>query len=235
MGYAFISYSTENQTTGDQVYNLFKNNCIDTWMAPYDIPAGGKYAMAINQAIKGCSCFVLLLSNAAQNSTWVSKEVERAIHYGKPIVPVQLEPLELNDEFEFYISTDQIVALSDFTVNSMALDKIMTRIVALAGQDLQQETEKEPEQEINPEDLIVTLNDENGNEVKYQFLDLIKYKGTEYVVLLPVDDEEGQVVILEVQDMGNGLESYTTVDDETLVIIFDIFKEKFKDVFNFPD
>ena len=111
----------------------------------------------------------------------------------------------------------------------------MTRIVALAGQDLQQETEEEPEQEINPEDLIVTLNDENGNEVKYQFLDLIKYKGTEYVVLLPVDDEEGQVVILEVQDMGNGLESYTTVDDETLVIIFDIFKEKFKDVFNFPD
>lgn len=35
------------------------------------------------------------------------------------------------------------------------------------------------------EDNIITLNDENGNEVEFEFLDLIPYRQNEYVVLLP--------------------------------------------------
>ena len=34
------------------------------------------------------------------------------------------------------------------------------------------------------EDNIITLNDENGNEVEFEFLDLIPYRQNEYVVLL---------------------------------------------------
>lgn len=36
------------------------------------------------------------------------------------------------------------------------------------------------------EDNIITLNDENGNEVEFEFLDLIPYRQNEYVVLLPI-------------------------------------------------
>ena len=89
---------------------------------------------------------------------------------------------------------------------------------------------------------IIVLNDENGNEVQFEFLDLIEYESEEYVVLLPVleDDEEddGEVVILKVDDSeeGNDEESYVSVDDEdTLTAVFEIFKEKFKDEFNFTD
>ena len=46
------------------------------------------------------------------------------------------------------------------------------------------------------EDNIITLNDENGNEVEFEFLDLIPYRQNEYVVLLPIGDSDGQVVIL---------------------------------------
>ena len=52
-------------------------------------------------------------------------------------------------------------------------------------------------------DNIITLNDENGNEVKFEFLDLIEYNDEEYVVLLPMDSEEdddGEVVILRLED-----------------------------------
>ncbi len=38
------------------------------------------------------------------------------------------------------------------------------------------------------EDNIITLNDENGNEVEFEFLDLIPYRQNEYVVLLPIGD-----------------------------------------------
>ena len=51
-------------------------------------------------------------------------------------------------------------------------------------------------------DNIVVLNDEEGNEVEFEFLDLIEYEGEEYVVLLPVEeaDDAGEVVILKVED-----------------------------------
>ena len=44
------------------------------------------------------------------------------------------------------------------------------------------------------EDNIIILNDENGNEVEFEFLDLIPYRQNEYVVLLPIRDSDGQVV-----------------------------------------
>lgn len=88
------------------------------------------------------------------------------------------------------------------------------------------------------EDNIVVLNDENGAEVKFELLDLIMYKGDEYVVLLPVDDNDGMVVILKLEENyeNEELESYVSVDDENIIqAVFWIFKKKFKDEFDFLD
>ena len=56
-------------------------------------------------------------------------------------------------------------------------------------------------------DNIIILNDEEGNEVKFEFLDLVELDDEEYVVLLPVteegEEEEGEVVILKVEDTDN--------------------------------
>ena len=91
-------------------------------------------------------------------------------------------------------------------------------------------------------DNIVILNDEDGNEVRFEFLDLVELEDEEYVVLLPVaeegEEEEGEVVILKVEDVDeeSDEESYVSVDDEdTLNRVFEIFKEKFKDDFDFVD
>ena len=88
-------------------------------------------------------------------------------------------------------------------------------------------------------DNIIVLNDENGEEVPFEFLDLIEYEGEEYVVLLPVeeDEEADEVVILKLEDTeSEDEESYVSVDDEEVLNkIFEMFKEKFKDEFNFVD
>ena len=100
------------------------------------------------------------------------------------------------------------------------------------------------EENIGGEDLdnIVILNDEEGNEVKFEFLDLIELDDEEYVVLLPVaedgEEEEGEVVILKVEDSDEDSEeeSYVSVDDEEVLNkVFEIYKEKFKDDFDFVD
>ena len=86
---------------------------------------------------------------------------------------------------------------------------------------------------------IITLNDEEGKEVKFEFLDLIEYNEEEYVILLPVEETEeaGEVVILKVEHTeSEDEESYVGVEDEEeLNAVFAIFKDKFKDEFNFID
>lgn len=85
-------------------------------------------------------------------------------------------------------------------------------------------------------DNIIILNDDNGNEVEFEFLDLIPYRGNEYVVLLPVSDEADEVVILQLEEADDETESYISVDNElTLQAVFEIFKERAKDTFNFVD
>ena len=39
-------------------------------------------------------------------------------------------------------------------------------------------------------DNIITLTDEEGKESNFELLDLVELDNEEYVVLLPVDDEE---------------------------------------------
>lgn len=86
---------------------------------------------------------------------------------------------------------------------------------------------------------IVVLTDENGNEVSFEYLDLIEYEGAEYVVLLPVEgNEDDEVQILKVEPIpgSDDEESYVSVEnEETLFAIFDIFKEHFADEFDFEE
>lgn len=82
-------------------------------------------------------------------------------------------------------------------------------------------------------DNIVILNDEEGNEVQFEFLDLIEYNEEEYVILLPVEDEiseePGEVVILKVESTSEDEESYVSVEDEEVLNnVFEIFKENSK-------
>ena len=92
---------------------------------------------------------------------------------------------------------------------------------------------------------IITLTDENGEDMDFEFLDQIDYEGKRYAVLLPpIEDVEGEeenedeeVQILQVEEGGNDeAESYVFVhDDDILSSVFDIFKEKFKDEFDFAE
>lgn len=86
-------------------------------------------------------------------------------------------------------------------------------------------------------DNIIVLNDEDGNEVPFEFLDLVEYQEREFVVLLPAEGEDiDTVVILELVEEDDDMESYLPVEDEDLLnAIFDIFKEKFSDQFDFEE
>ncbi len=91
------------------------------------------------------------------------------------------------------------------------------------------------------DDLIV-LVDEDGEEVEFEHLDTIEMEKGEYVVLLPTeeltaDDEEiDEVVILKVDYLEDGEETFVSVEDEQeLNTVFEEFKRRVQEQFNFDD
>ncbi len=83
---------------------------------------------------------------------------------------------------------------------------------------------------------ILTLTDENGEEINFEYLDSVEYQGVEYLVLAPEGDEDGETVILEVQPVDEENENYFGVEDEAVLeAVFAIFKEKYKDILQFED
>lgn len=84
------------------------------------------------------------------------------------------------------------------------------------------------------EENLIVLNDEDGNEIEFEFLDLISYRQKEYVVLLPLKDSDEQVVILQLEGTDGETENYISVENEfVLETVFALFKERNKDYFTF--
>ena len=86
------------------------------------------------------------------------------------------------------------------------------------------------------EESILTLTDENGEEMQFEYLDCIEYEGKEYLVLMPMVEESNEIVILEIQPVDEENENYLAVEDEAVLdAVYGIFKERYKDVLNFAD
>ena len=86
------------------------------------------------------------------------------------------------------------------------------------------------------ESSILTLTDENGNDVEFEYLDCIEYEGTEYLVLMPTEEDSNEIVILQVEPVDEENENYLAVEDEAVLnAVYEIFKERYKDVLTFAD
>ena len=90
-----------------------------------------------------------------------------------------------------------------------------------------------PEEE---EVSVLTLTDENGADIDFEYLDCIEYQGKEYLILMPMEDESNEIVILEVEPVDEENENYLAVNDEDVLdSVYAIFKERFADILTFED
>lgn len=92
----------------------------------------------------------------------------------------------------------------------------------------------ENEELLQEEESILTLTDENGDEIRFEYLDCIDYQGKEYLVLLP--EESDEIVILEVEPVDEENENYIAVESEAVLdAVYQIFKARYQDVLQFED
>ena len=90
------------------------------------------------------------------------------------------------------------------------------------------------EMDMENEGTLITLEDEEGNEVEFEFLDIVEYDGEEYIVLIENDEDADEVVILKINPVDEETEEYVSIEDEDLLDkLFDIFKKKYEGEINF--
>lgn len=97
-------------------------------------------------------------------------------------------------------------------------------------------SEKDLEKNLENEEVdVVVLTDDEGNDVEFEWLDTVEYNGNNYIVVIPTDEDAEDVVILRME--GNEEEeSFVGIDNEKEVNeVFEIFKKKNKDNYEFID
>jgi len=88
--------------------------------------------------------------------------------------------------------------------------------------------------EIDSNENYLTLTDDSGEEIHFEVLDEFQFKGKDYIVLIPFEDLDDEVVILEVIKAENGDDDYVSVTDEDFLLeLFEEFKARNSDMFDF--
>lgn len=95
--------------------------------------------------------------------------------------------------------------------------------------DNQEETDEE-------ESNILTLTDPDGNDVEFELLDSIEYKDEIYLILIETVDDEGVTILKLVEGENEEDDELVTLEDEAVAdAVYEIFKERNKDFFDFED
>lgn len=89
-------------------------------------------------------------------------------------------------------------------------------------------------EEFDESEALITLTDENGEEVEFELLDVMEYNNDEYIVLIENDENADEVVILKIQSLDEETEEYVSIDDEDLLqTLFNLFKSRYSGTINF--
>ncbi len=108
--YIFISHSSKNSSTAEDICDLIENNGHECFLAPRDIRSGHEYAEEIIDGIDRSDIMLLILSEESNTSPHVIREIERAVSKKIPVIVYKLEDVELSKSMEYFLMTHQWVS-----------------------------------------------------------------------------------------------------------------------------
>lgn len=101
---AFISYASDNRDKADEICASLEGRGLVCWIAPRDIRAGREYGDEIILGLERSAAVVLVLSEAANTSVFVLREIERAVSKEINVIPVRIEEVTPSPGLELFIS-----------------------------------------------------------------------------------------------------------------------------------
>ena len=112
-GPVFVSYSSHDVEVADRFVRAIEAAEVRCWMAPRDIPPGSSYPSEITSAIQSAGAMLVIVTEAANASPHVLREVEMAFNAGKPILPIHLTSVSLSPNLTYFLSTRQWLDAGD--------------------------------------------------------------------------------------------------------------------------
>ncbi len=120
----FISYSSKDREQAEQLTELLASAGLSVWIDRSDIEVSTSWSKEIVQAINECKAFVVLLSPNSIVSNNVIKEVSLASEKRKKILPLDLEPVQLTEDFEYQLAGIQRAPMTNIDAVIRALGKL---------------------------------------------------------------------------------------------------------------
>jgi hypothetical protein len=153
----FISHSNQDADFVSELRIQLESFGLKTWVDCRELTAGQKLEPKIEQAIDDCSYFLVVISSNTVNSTWVRKEIKRALAQQKTIIPLLLTgitPAALGTWFD-----DEPLAVT-LEIKPAGLLEALPQILAALGIQAPDKIEKIIALENQPlEELILELEE----------------------------------------------------------------------------
>ena len=104
--HVFICYAREDQDFVIQLASKLHERKIKVWLDQWHISAGADWDMAVDNALYGCSDFLIVLSPSSVDSLEVRGELRTAIDEKKAIIPVLYQPCQIPRQLKLYPQVD---------------------------------------------------------------------------------------------------------------------------------
>lgn len=141
--YIFISHSSRDAEVAAKICDFLEDKGTKCFLAPRDIHSGREYAEEIINGIDRASAMILIMSEAANTSPHVLREVERAVSKGIPILVYKLEEVVLSKSMEYFLMTHQWLAAKPQEDFSAIWEYICDRKARLTEEENRKESGKE--------------------------------------------------------------------------------------------
>lgn len=84
---------------------------------------------------------------------------------------------------------------------------------------------------------ILSLTDEDGKEIDFEYIGTVEFEGNEYYALVPLEDnDEGAYIILRAEDAGNGDVNLVSIeDDDEYDAVADLVEDEFLSEIDYDD
>lgn len=103
----FVSYSSKESCMADYICRRLEMEGLSCWIAHRNIPVGSDYSEQIPDAIANCKVFLLLMSEHAQKSKYVVRELNEAVDHEKVVIPFYIKETQLDNKFQFFLKRYQ--------------------------------------------------------------------------------------------------------------------------------
>jgi formylglycine-generating enzyme required for sulfatase activity len=103
----FISFASTDAENARRIVASLEASGIRCWLAERDIAPASSYPVAITEAVKHSSAVLLVLTEAANQSPHVAREVEMAFNARRPVLPLRIGGALPSSDLQYFLSRSQ--------------------------------------------------------------------------------------------------------------------------------